>query len=389
MNVRRHALNTLSILAVVAAAVALTSCAEDPAGIFSRVVNEKPISNNMTKALQYSSPSFVARLGDSYYAGVGVFWAKADGQANWTNEVTLPAAFGSATVLAGSGTVVGGTMYVLFTDSLTGNGLGVWSTANGTDWTKVAGLPTDRYIRSIMAANGTLFAIAANGRSTSDAAAYSIYYLDGGSFVASSIADSAAIGLPSSVAYVSGSYWFAAGAALVSGASAGALSVAATEPPSGDSSYSGVCAYDSGVIVSTRTGYLNYYDGAAWTSAGPFVNAKDKVFSLSEPTYVASDKVLLVGTNMKPRGSSDTPPVDGYLEFDLSGGFSAAIAPLAAHSIVSDATNFAASLSGTSITSMPSFDLGGGKRRIFALTDGVGPWSNTYENGAWGGWVRE
>lgn len=389
MNAYRRAPRALSILAAMVTAVALASCAEDPAGIFSRVVNEKPISTNMTEALEYSSPSFAVRLGTSYYAGIGVFWIKADGATNWTNEVTLPSAFGATTVLAGSGAVAGGAMYVLFSDSLSGDSLGVWSTADGSDWTKVEGLPTDRYVRSIMVANGTLFAVCSNVRSTTDAATYSIYYLNGASFAASSIVDSAAIGLPSSVAYGGGSYWFAAGDALVSGASAGALAVSATEPSSGDSSYSGACAYGGGVIVSTRTGYLHYYDGAAWASTGAFVNAKDKVFSLSEPTYVASANALLVGTNMKPRGSSDTPPVDGYLEFDLSAGFSATMEPLDDHGLVSDATNFAASLADKSVSSMPSFDLGGGGYRILALTDGAGPWSNTYEDGAWGGWVRE
>ena len=387
MNVHNRAPKALSILIVLAAAVALSSCAEDPAGIFSRVVNEKPISSNMTEALEYSSPSFVVRLGESYYAGVGVFWTKADGADNWTNEVTLPADFGDATALAGSGAVAGGAMYVLFSDSLTGDGLGVWSTTNGTSWTEVAGLPTDEYVRSIMAANGTLFAVAANVRTTSDDAAYSIYYLNGGSFVASNIVDSAAIGQPTSVAYSGGSYWFAAGDALVSGADPTTLAAAAE--PTGGSDYSGVCAYAGGVIVSTRTGYLHYYDGAAWTSAGAFVNAKDKVFSLSEPTYVASANALLVGTNMKPRASSDTPPVDGYLEFDLSGGFGSAMEPVDDHGIVSDATNFAASLADKSITSMPLFDLGSGEYKLFALTDGAGPWSDTYKNGAWGGWVRE
>jgi len=94
--------------------------------------------------------------------------------------------------------------------------------------------------------------------------------------------------------------------------------------------------------------------------------------------------VLVVGTNGKPRTSSDIPPTDGYLEFDYSVAF-ASLTPKTDHSLISSAVNFESSLSEYSVTGMPYFSA---TNKLFAMTDGDGLWSNTY-SGTWGGWVRE
>ena len=92
--------------------------------------------------------------------------------------------------------------------------------------------------------------------------------------------------------------------------------------------------------------------------------------------------------------SEDAVPIAGYLEFDLSNatavtGF-ATLAKDEAHAGISDATNFAASLSTTSIHEMPVFSTSTGKM-VFALTAGDGFWSNEYTSttGTWSAWRRE
>jgi len=385
--------------AVVLVAVALTSCEEGPAGIFSRVADEKSTTTGMTEAFQYATPDYVVRLGTTYYAGIGTLWTKPEDGA-WQivdsgvlDEIKATSATKDTTapLFSNAAAVIGSTMYALFSDSGTGENLGVWSTTDGDVWTAVTGLPTTVYCRSIISAGNDLFAITENIRtSTETKAAYSIYYLDGNSFSATNIVANETIGMPLSVAWDGTSYWFVTGSDILKGSNS--MQAAATEPPVG-TGYSGICSIPGGVMVATRTGLLaaSTDGGATWIQNTPaFTSSIDKVYSLSVPAYIeyGTNKVLIVGTERKPRSSTDTPPIDGYLEFDVSGGFSASMQPTVDHDLLASAINFESSLAGKSVTSMPVFDYGTTKT-IFALTDNQGLWSNTYESGAWAGWVRE
>lgn len=390
MHIRR----TLYVMIAVAAAF-LTSCADTEAGIFSRVASETPISDNMTDAIQGATPSFVVRLGTTYYAGIGTLWKKADTETQWV-KATVP----ESAAIAGSGAVITNTLFVAFSDS-TGAGLGVWSTTDGTTWARAdAAYPAaGSTLRILLSANGQLFAVSSTVGTDSNET-YSIDYYNGTSFVTTNFASTATIGLPNSAAYANGVYWFTAGGFLLSGTLPTNIAKVALGPkdwPAEGSTvaaplaatYGGVCAIGPNILVSGRNGKLFHFDGSTWTeSTEIFKNASSKVYSFSIPAYIDTTKVLAVGTNAIPRSSSDTPPTDGYLEFDLTAGFAAGIAKNEAHSLLSSAVNFSASLAGLSVTAMPFFNLGA-TQKVFALTDGDGLWSNTYSGTAWGGWVRE
>ncbi len=391
--IRRALLAALAI-----SAMTLISCAEGPTGIFASVAAETPVNKTMTPAIEYASPTFVARLGTTWYSGMGVLWQKADGATQWTKAtVSLTGISASDTLYADSGAVSGTNLYVAFSDVTTRTSLGVWA-FDGTNWTAVdAGFPiATEYLRSIMVANDQLFAVTANVRAdTSVTQTYSIYYLSG-TFASAGISANATIGVPTSVAWDGTNYIFTAGDSLVSGTSASTLAVLST---TAGSAYSGVCSDGSGgIIVSSRNGYLyRSTDSGATLSAtaGPFKNSLGKIYSLSTPTYIAAapGKILVVGTNRIPRTSSDIPPAGGYLEFDAT-NFATTFAsstPTDDHHLTASAVNFDTSLDSRSVSAMPYF---AAQNRLFAMTDGYGLWSDTYSGTAdhtngWDWWIRE
>lgn len=388
------------------AAMALSSCAEGPTGIFASVAAETPVNKNMTPAIEFASPTFVARLGTTWYSGMGVLWQKADGATQWTKaSVSLAGVSASDTLFADSGAVASdGKLYVAFSDVTTRTSLGVYSTADGANWTQVtfAGpLPfpgTGKYLRRIMAADdGHLFAVTADERADSTVAEkYSIYSFNGTTFDTAVWIYDDTIGVPTSVASDGTNYWFTSGDSLLYGTGATLSKI-----PDTGRAYSGLCYDGTDIIVSSRNGYLYRFSKTTYAlldSAGPFKNSLGKIYSLSTPTYieVGTSKILVVGTNRIPRSSSDIPPAGGYLEFDAT-NFATAFAsstPTADHGLTASAVNFDTSLDGRSVNGMPFFDIGGGKFKLFAMTDGYGLWSDTYSGttdhaNGWDWWVRE
>lgn len=376
---------TFSVITAAVLALALASCTEGPAGIFSRVASDMPINDTMTDAIKYATPSFVARLGTTWYAGIGGLWKKGGSETAWSAATVTEVS--DSNVVAGSGAVVSGALYVAFSDTASGGSLGVWKT-DGTTWSRAdtAFPASGQTLRRVLAAKDQLFAVTATF--ASDQTNYYVYYYNGTSFQPS-LSVNGDIDAPDSVAYFGGAYWFTAGSRLLTGA-AGSLSVA--NGPETTVAYGGICSTGTGLVVSTNYGYLYHStDGSTWAPASAQLkNSSSKIFSLSAPTYIDDGirKILLVGTSKQPRSSSDTPPVDGYLEFDLADGFTA-ITPTNDHALVSNATNFDASLSAKSVRSMPLFDFGDGTFKLFALTDGNGLWSNEFNGDDWGGWIRE
>jgi len=389
MKALKHTQPVLSFVAAVIA-VMMISCTDTEAGIFSRVVAETPISDNMTADIQDATPSFVVRLGTTYFAGIGTLWMKADGDKFW-EKATLPTEF-NGTVFSGSGVVVNdaGTdkLFVAFSSS-TGSSLGIWSTADGETWDHVdSAFPDAGYVRTILSAYNTVFAVTATSALVDAVLTeyYSIHYYNGTSFVTAGVSDNSEIGMPGSVAYDGATYWFTAGSNLIKGTPP-ALAVIAG--PSTTDTTSGVCAYGTGVIVSSRNGYLyQSSDGVTWITSTQNGSSASDGYSFSVPTYVNDANLLLVGTNKVPRSSSDIPDAAGYLQFNLATDFTA-IAISASDTAISSATNFASSLADISVNAMPVFTHLDGKKMVFALTDGDGLWSNTYSGTSWGGWVRE
>jgi hypothetical protein len=345
----------------------------------------------MTKALETSSPGFVVHLGSAYYAGIGKLWSKPDNGTQWSLHTVSGVAATQPFVSSGVVANVGGfKLFAAFVDSSTGDSLGVWSTANGSGWTRVdaAFPPAGTNLVNILAANNTVFAVTVNDRTlTTDPAVYSIYYFDGTIFTSAGILNDPTIGVPTSVAYDGSNYWMTAGDVVLKGLVT-ALAPAAPQPSGSD--FSGVAVRNtSELIISSYTGNLYYSinNGTTWTTAGPFNNSKGKAYSLSAPTVV-NDNILVVGTSSFPL-STTLPSYDGYLEFDVSGGFSAGMASVTDHSLISSAVDFDSSLTTRSVSSMPLVDFGDGTYKLFACTDSYGLWSNAYDGTNWGLWKRE
>jgi hypothetical protein len=396
-SIRRRTLPSALLAAVLVFASLSFSC-DDTLGIFASVAAETDNSKDLTKALEESSPGFVVHLDGKYYAGIGKLWSKADGATQWALHTVNGVS--SSQPFAGSGTVIDvagtDTMYVSFADSGTGADLGVWSTTDGSTWTHVVpAFPAGgQNLIGLLSANDILFAVTTNERLlTSDTAAYSVYYLNAGVFASAGISADTTIGVPNSIAYDGTNYWMTAGDSVLTGPVNGLAT--GTQP--GGSKYSGIATYNTnGVIVSSKSGNLYYWpSGGPWTTAGPFNNADGDAFSLSAPTIinedgVGVDEILLVGTTSFPLDTT-LPSYDGYLEFDVSSGFSAGMTPSADHSLISSAVDFDSSLTTRSVSSMPLINLGGGDFKLFACTDSYGLWSNTYTTATntWGLWKRE
>lgn len=398
----------------IAAAVLLASCAEGPAGIFSSVYSELEIAGSSTAGLETVSPGFVVRLGDSYYAGIGTLWTKA-ATGGWTQvpATDLTEILDSHTPpFAGSAVVIGTMMYAAFNDPDTGASLGVWSTPDATTWTLVAGLPTDRELRRVLTDGTTLYAVTENVRSSTDTVVNrSIHYFDGTQFTATNIVANTVIGVPNSATRIGTTVWMAAEGKLLTGTAA-SLTVLATAPDdwTGNTAaptYGGLCVADvdsdgaDDIVVSGTAGKLHATadGGSTWTTTASesiYANSSNDPYRFGIPTYIeftsgtTTTRRLLVGTTRR-QITEDAVPVAGYLEFDLSTatGFSTLIKD-DTHAGISNATNFATSLSTTSIHEMPVFSTSTGKM-VFALTAGDGFWSNEYTSttGTWSAWRRE
>ncbi len=384
------------LAAILVTSTILFSC-DSTLGIFASVAAETANSTNLTKALETSSPGFVVHLGSNYYAGIGKLWSKPDNGTQWSLHTVTGVS--SSQPLAGSAVVIADTtMYVTFADSTTRAGLGVWSTTDGSTWTRATLTgpaefpPLGENLVNIIAANDTVFAVTIDDRTlTTDPAKYSIYYTNGAIFSSSgvNVTDNTSISVPTSVAFDGTNYWMTAGDVVLTGLKT-ALQAAGTQPSGGD--YSGVAVRNtSELVISSRNGSLYYSidGGTNWITDGPFLDSGDDPYSLSAPTVINND-ILVVGTSSFPLNTS-LPSYDGYLEFDVSGGFSAGMTPEADHSLISSAVDFDSSLTTRAVSSMPLINPGNGTLKLFACTSSYGLWSNTYTTAttSWGFWKRE
>lgn len=352
------------IFGLVFLAFLFSSCEEGPSGIFYRVAHEKPLYENQTKDLENSSPSFVARQGSKNYLGAGRLWVKADGATIWTTA-GVPGAVGSS-YYAISGVSDNNNLYVLFKDKNAGD-LGVYS-YNGS-WTSI-GLPAGESAQKLLSANNQVFLV------TLKDSKYSIYSLSGNSFNNTAISSDLS-GFPNSVAFDNSVYWFAAGKELLTGTSS-----LIPSPNSPTASFGGIAASGSSLVLSTKSGKLYAStDGNNWA----LKDVADEL-SFTAPVFYDNNK-LLVGTDVLPRSSTDRPKPSGYKEFSLSGTTLTEI--VSDSSGITDGINFSSSLDNKIVSSIECIDMGSSKKILYALTYGDGLWSNTYDGGSWGQWLRE
>jgi hypothetical protein len=188
------------------------------------------------------------------------------------------------------------------------------------------------------------------------------------------------------VAYRALNYWFSAGSSVISGTSPAALDIVVGAPTT--IPFGGVVATADKVLFAGRDGKI--YDSAAWASPSPaFKNPRDLTYSFGIPAYVfdGTNHILLVPGQNYPTAGNTKPAQGGYLEFDAAGFIAASDAP-SDYSLAADINNYFITLDAKSVKQIVAFDETGGKR-LFALTNGDGLWSNQFTGASWSGWRRE
>lgn len=407
---KRSFVRTASLaVAGLALALSLGACTDDSVGIFYQVATETDINKNMTDGLKEATPTFVARLGTTSYLGAGSLWTKADGKTKWTPSSVVKGVSTSA-VFAVSGVAANGSLYVAFKGT-DGSDLGIYGTTGGENWTKLdVTLSTGETIARLLCANNQVFLVT---RATIDSTdSYKLYALSGATFTAMTVPASPRIGFPNSVAWDGSQYWFTAGGLILKGDTNAltqqtgptVLSKAqdwTAETTSRVTTYGGVCAVgtsavDTSVVVSGRSGILFHSadDGANWTSSAQQSYSSSSAYSFSIPSYVnvGAKPLVVVGTDTVARASADLPTAYGYMEYAVTALTDADAAkriPDPNHATLSSASHYDSTLSGKIVTAMPLVDHGSGVYKLYALTQGEGLWSNTYDGSAWGNWVRE
>lgn len=382
---------SLIITAAAALTLFLGSCAEGPVGIFASVAAETDINRLATKEFRGTSPSFVAKLGGTYYAGIGGLWKRGVAETKWTKVDTSAA--GSSNYAATSGVVINDgsddVLYVTFANPDTKTVIGVFS-FNGTNWDRtVDTFPgTGEKLRHILAANDQLFAVTAIETIENNVVTkteHKVYHYDGSDFT---IANSGniEIGLPNAVAYDGiNDYWFSAGTSTLNGPA----TILAKE--SSSVSFGGVFAISGSIFLTGRDGKI--YDDGASNSTAAFEDYNSRPYSFSIPVVVnppSGPSTLLVPSRAYPQGTVRDQGL-GYLEFDAASfdTDSAAIADKSRR--VSTLNNYFITLDGKSVRQILAFEEGapGTHNRLFALTDGDGLWSNQWQGSSWSGWRRE
>lgn len=375
------------VMAAAALALILGSCAEGPVGIFASVAAETDINKHATKEFKGTSPSFVAKLDDTYYAGIGGLYRRTTGATRWEKVDTSAA--GSSRYVATSGVSDGSTLYVTFANPDTKIVIGVFS-FDGSDWVQVdSGFPGEKIRHVLMADNGQLFAVTAietldNGVVTKTE--HAVYRYNGTFQLSNS--GSIDIGLPNAVARVGTDYWFSAGSSTLGGP------IATLAKETRSVQIGGVFADTTGLFFTGRNGRIYELDGTDWIASAEYENFNGRPYSFSIPVVVKTpigSPTLLVPSRAYPQGTVRDQGL-GYLEFDAA-SFDTDKSPIAEKQRrISTLNNYFITLDGKSVKQILAFDEDGtttDHERLFALTDGDGLWSNQWLNGAWTGWRRE
>lgn len=386
------------IIAAAALALALSSCAEGPVGIFASVAAETDINKHATKEFRGTSPSFVTKLDGTYYAGVGGLWKRGVAETSWTKVNANLIGLGTGNYAAISGFNIGATMYALFVDADTKAKLGVYSSANGTTWSEIdvaTASITKSELSHIMTDGTDVFAVTAKVTETDGvkSTTHSLYRSIGGAAFAAldnTNLINADIGLPTGIVKNGPTYYLSAGNFILTG-DGGDGSMTKTDPATA-SAFGGTFIANTvpAVFFAGRDG--NIYDATGANPSGVFKDYNDRPYSFSIPAVVTAggQTTLLVPSRAYPQDDIRDQGL-GYLEFDAT-GFTVTSPKIADKSRrVSTLNNYFITLDGKSVKQILAFDESGDAthERLFALTDGDGLWSNQWQGSSWSGWRRE
>lgn len=383
---------SLIIMAAAALALVLSACAEGPVGIFASIAAETDINKHATKEFRGTSPSFVAKLDDTYYAGIGGLWKRGVAETSWTKQST--AFLGSGNFSAVSGAVNGGALFILYVEA-DNNSRGVYKFESGTwDSTPISitGIsPSEQPTSLLQAETGALFLVTSTQAKDSDGkitTTSSLYRFDGTNFVKETGAQNKpAPGVFNAIAINESTCYFSAGTHVYAGTSGSISLITGESNQPSDVNFGGVSIVGTNPVFMGRDGKLYRREGTNWTNSIQYSSFNGRPFSFSIPVVVDDgvNSTLLV-----PSRAYEKDTGLGYLEFDAS-SFTASTAPNSSYGRVSTLNNYFITLDGKSVKQILAFDENGDAthERLFALTDGDGLWSNQWQGSSWSGWRRE
>lgn len=368
---------------ILALAASLLASCSNTYGIFSSIQEENKTTT--TSTFYRTTVKDLVPYNGNYYARLVALYSRPAGSAAGTGWTYLEnSAFGADYVCTGLAATSAG-LYAAISDgrgsTTTPKGIYLLS---GSTWTQAyAGTET---IQALYAVNDNLFVVTRDSISDSGST-YSLRHWNGSALEATGISSVSA--MPVNGAYFNGAYWFAAGSALYSNASA--TSLALVSDPTTDK-ITALATDEIGgtgataLFLGSSTGHVyRSADGTTWSAGKPATYSEDYGVAAmtAVPTGTAGvGRVLLVGS-----------AYDGYYEADVSsslGDFTAGDGNKTYS--VAATSNYDSSLD-----TMPVFRFvytgNATSGSLFACassvaTDYTGLWSDKWTT-AWAGWASE
>jgi hypothetical protein len=387
-----------SILAIFL--VSLISC-DNSYGIFSSIQKETKLTG--TNVFLNGTVKYVVGDGTAYFAAMAKIYKRLVtdevGKDKWKviGKDSFPGIGPDidyiCTGLAEG--AVGGieTVFAVLADSVTGELLGVYSKAAGSEaWTlsvapASSGISSGSYIQTVFHLNGTLFA-SLRRKVTGSSDVYDLKYLSGSGFLSAGAAVTSVANPFTGGVWDGTKYRFAEAAGAYSGSASDAM---ANDSPTGfvynssTSKLAGICADSSGdVYISTSTGYVYRRLAAdgSWSS-------KLMQSGVALGNLIVIPKTLNPGSTGVRLAIARYDSVYGYMEYDWDASLYYAGA---AGKLASTESIYSTTLSGKPTL---TFYLSP-ESRLF-VTDiasnltGYGMYSDAWSgsSSSWGGWVAE
>lgn len=386
-----------AILGSIALAASLSAC-DNNYPIYGSIQLEKPGS---TQGPFYKTTvGKVVLFKSAYYAQRATLISSTDGT-TWGGSSHTPIAItGLGTSYFCTGLAATSTALWAVID-----GVGLYSSGDGTNWTQVIADPTTSQtsspmIDNVFTANDMVFVEYHNENNTTTSSADDIYTLkassDGTTFNPVTFASGGAQNstMPfAGVAYADGSYWIIAkdglySAVSASGSFAQVVATSTTEigaPPTG-AAIDSILAWDSTTLYAGTDAGVVYKrtTGGNWTNGSSLTYAVTALGKAPVSSTVSSTGWVLLagyGANATITGGSGYAQVDPTTLATTSGDSSA---------VASNATNYDTTLSGKPVEAF-LYDATG--QRLFAATASAGIsgasglWTTTWDGtSTWSGW---
>ena len=309
MKITRYA----ACLSLALVALLLGAC-DNSYGVLSTVQEED--KTTATSTFYKATVTDLVHIGSSYLAKASSLYSRPDTSTAGSDWAYVAASkFGTTSYSCSGLAATSTTAYAAIREYVSGDMIGLYSSADGSSWSMVSGTATYD-IQALYAVNNQLFVIVRD----SGASTYTLYHLNGTTFEGTGIASvsppsSSSVPITNGV-YFNGGYYFGAGTTLYNGTPTtlasyktglGTITALATDDDLYDT--------DQGLFVGNAAGSVYRYDlGTTTWTAGVSVSTDTDygITTMIVVPYGASStkKVLLVGDEY----------IEGYYEADVTSG---------------------------------------------------------------------